>query len=336
MQERGSSDPRDHPVKILVYIVSEPVWTIPPEQVARLQEAFPAHAFVNAGSEREALAEASGADVVFSSMLTPEIVRAASRLRWVHSPAAGVGRLLFPELRDSDIVLTNSRGLHANPIAEHVFGLAIALSRHFHVAMRRQAERVFAKDEIGQVRVLHGRRLGIIGLGAIGSAVARLGVAFGMKVCAVRRRPEAPAPPGVEQVFGPSQVDDLLKISDYVVLSAPLTPETSGLVGLRELRLMKPDAYLINVARGKLVREAELADALAHRVIAGAGLDVFEHEPLPPSSPLWDLPNVIITPHTSGFTERYWEEASDLFADNLRRDDRGEPLFNVVDKRAGY
>jgi phosphoglycerate dehydrogenase-like enzyme len=321
---------------ILVYIVSNPVWTIPPAQVARLQEAFPAHTFVNAEDEREALADAPDAEVIFSSMVTPEILCRASGLRWVHSPAAGVGRLLFPALRESDIVITNSRGVHANPIAEHVFGLAIALSRHFHVAVRRQAEHVFAQGEIGQVRVLHGRRLGIIGLGAIGSAVARLGVAFGMKVCAVRRRPEAPAPAGVDRVFGLSQLDDLLRTSDYVVLSAPLTAETAGLIGARELRLMKPDAYLINVARGKLVREADLAVALAGRIIAGAGLDVFEHEPLDASSPLWDLPNVIITPHTSGFTERYWEDVSDLFADNLRRYDRGEALFNVVDKVAGY
>jgi phosphoglycerate dehydrogenase-like enzyme len=186
------------------------------------------------------------------------------------------------------------------------------------------------------VRVLHGHRLGIVGLGAIGSAIARLGTAFGMDVAAVRRRPEAPAPEGLERVFGPDGLDELLRFSDYLVLCAPLTAETAGLIGARELRLMKPDAYLINVARGKLVREADLVDALRERVIAGAGLDVFEHEPLAPSSPLWDLPHVIITPHTSGFTEHYWEKASEMFADNLRRYDRGEPLFNVVDKALGY
>jgi phosphoglycerate dehydrogenase-like enzyme len=321
---------------ILVYIVSEPVWTIPPSQVDRLQQLFPQHRFVNAASARQALDEVADADVVFSSLVTPALLAAATRLRWIHSPAAGVGRMLFREFRESNVALTNSSGLHAIPIAEHVFGLAIALSRKFQVAARRQVEHRWAQEEIGHVGVLHGHRLGIVGLGAIGSAVARLGVAFGMRVAAVRRHPDAPAPAGVEQVYGTWQLDQLLAASDYVVLSAPLTAETAGLIGSRELRLMKPAAFLINVARGKLVREHELAEELKKGTIAGAGLDVFEHEPFDPASPLWDLPNVIITPHTSGFFERYWDAATDMFADNLRRYDRGEPLFNVVDKQVGY
>jgi phosphoglycerate dehydrogenase-like enzyme len=323
-------------VKILTYVAGEPIWTIPPAQVDRLQRMFPQHRFVNAVNESDATGEIADAHVVFSSMITPPLLAAASQLRWIHSPAAGVGRLLFPELRASEVILTNSSGLHAIPIAEHVFGLAIALSRHFQVAIRRQAEHRFAKNEIGHVRVLHGHRLGIVGLGAIGSEVARLGAAFGMHVAGVRRHPDRPAPQGVEQVFGPPQLDDLLRVSDYVVLSAPLTGETSGLIGSRELRLMKPTSILVNIARGKLVRERELAEELARGTIAGAGLDVFEHEPLDPGSPLWDLPNVIITPHTSGFFERYWEAVSDMFADNLRRFDAGEPLFNLVDKQLGY
>ena len=323
-------------MKILVYVVSEPVWTIPPSQVERLQRLFPHHTLVNAADDAEAMREIADADVALSSTITFALFRAAKRLRWIHSPAAGVGRLLFPELRASDVVLTNSSGLHANPVAEHVFGLAIALSRQFQVAIRRQPEHRFAKDEIGQVRVLHGHYLGIVGLGAIGSVIARLGVAFGMHVIAVRRHPESGAPEGVEQVLGHEQLHALLAASDYVVLSAPLTAETTGLIGARELRLMKRTAFLINVARGKLVRERELAEELAKGTIAGAGLDVFEHEPLDPRSPLWDLPNVIITPHTSGFFERYWDGVGDMFADNLRRFDRGEPLFNVVDKALGY
>jgi phosphoglycerate dehydrogenase-like enzyme len=323
-------------VKILVYIVSEQVWTIPPAQVERLQGLFPHHRFVNAVSEAQAREEIEGADVVFSSTVNSALFAAAHRLRWIQSPAAGVGRLLFPELRDSDVVLTNASGLHAVPIAEHVFGLAIALARKFQVALRRQVQHRWAKDEIGHVSVLEGRRLGIVGIGAIGSEIARLGVAFGMRVVGTRRRPETGAPEGVEQVYGADRLDQLLRTSDYVVLSAPLTAETAGLIGARELRLMKPTAFLINVARGKLIREQDLATELEKGTIAGAGLDVFEHEPLDPASPLWDLKNVIITPHTSGFFENYWEAAADLFADNLRRHDRGEPLRNVVDKVAGY
>ncbi len=323
-------------MKIVVYIVSEPIWTIPPAQVERLQQLFPHHAFVNAVTEQQAFDEIRDADVVFSSVVTPALFKAAGRLRWIHSPAAGVGRLLFPELVQSDVILTNSSGLHAVPIAEHVFGLAIALARKFHVAMRRQIAHLWAKDEIGHVSVLHGQTLGIVGLGAIGGAVARLGSAFGMRVIGLRRRPQAPAPDGVAQVYGSDRLADLLGESDYVVVSAPLTRETAGLIGTRELRLMTPTAFLINISRGKLIREAELAEELRRGTIAGAGLDVFEHEPLDPNSPLWDLPNVIITPHTSGFFEGYWDADADLFAANLRRYDAGEPLFNVVDKTAGY
>ncbi len=324
-------------MNVLVYIVSEAVWTIPSAEVARLQDLFPQHRFINATSEQEALRGIADAEVVFSSVVTPALFAAAKRLRWIHSPAAGVGRMLFRELRESDVVLTNSSGLHAVPIAEHVFGLAIALSRRFQLAMRRQIEHRFAKDEIvGHTRLLHGRRLGLVGLGAIGSAIARLGIAFGMHVVAVRKHPDAPATEGVEKVYATSQLDEMLARCDYVVLSAPLTGETAGLIGSRELRLMKPEAFLVNIARGKLVKERELAEELKKGTIAGAGLDVFEHEPLDPGSPLWDLPNVIITPHTSGFFEHYWQAVGDMFAANLRLFERGQALFNVVDKNLGY
>ncbi len=323
-------------MNILVYIVSGPSWTIPPKQVEQLRRDFPQHQFTNAESEAEALAGIRDADIVFSSLVTPQLFVAAKLLRWVHSPAAGVGRLLFPELSRSDVVLTNSSGLHAIPIAEHVFGLAVALSRKFGLAMTRQAEHRWAKDEIAAVRVLHGHALGIVGLGAIGTAIARLGVAFGMRVIAVRRHPGAQRPEGVEEVLGVEELPRLLASSDYVVLAAPLTGETNGLIGSRELRQMKRDAFLINIARGKLVREHELAAELANGTIAGAGLDVFEHEPLDPASPLWGLPNVILTPHTSGFFEGYWDAATELFANNLGRFERGEALRNVVDKKAGY
>ncbi len=323
-------------MNILVYIVSGPTWTIPPSEVDRLRHAFPHHTFLNAESEADAFTGIRDAAVVFSSLVTPQLFAARTVLRWVHSPAAGVGRLLFPQFRDSDVLLTNSSGLHAIPIAEHVFGLAIALSRRFRLAMARQAEHEWAKDEIGAVRLLHGHTLGIVGLGAIGSAIARLGTAFGMRVIAGRRHPGAPAPEGVAEVYGERGLPRLLANSDYLVLSAPLTPETNGFIGSRELRQMKPTAFLINIARGKLVREGELAEELKKGTIAGAGLDVFEHEPLDRDSPLWDLPKVVITPHTSGFFEGYWEAATDLFAGNLRRFDRGEPLLNLVNKKAGY
>jgi phosphoglycerate dehydrogenase-like enzyme len=159
---------------------------------------------------------------------------------------------------------------------------------------------------------------------------------MGMRVIATRRRATAPRPASVEVVYAPSRLPELLAASDVVVLAAPSTDATRDLIGSAEIRKMKRDAILINVARGRLVREEDLAVELSRGTIAGAALDVFEREPLDASSPLWDLPNVVITPHTSGFREDYWEAAVELFADNLRRFEAGIPLLNVVDKAAGY
>jgi D-2-hydroxyacid dehydrogenase (NADP+) len=175
-----------------------------------------------------------------------------------------------------------------------------------------------------------------VGLGSIGSAVAERAAALGMDVIAVRRRVDEPRPACVSMVYPPSELVTLLGRSDVVVLTAPLTGDTRGLLGTAELRQMRPGAVLVNVARGKLVKEGELAAEISRGTIAGAALDVFEHEPLSPDSPLWDLPNVVVTPHTSAFRDDYWTLAVDLFASNLRRFGRGEALANLVDKHAGY
>ena len=266
------------------------------------------------------------------------VVKAAPRLRWIHSSAAGVGSLLSPELTARGIVLTNSRGVHGDVIAEHVVGVTIMAFHKLHVAVRRQAEGVWARREISAdppIRLLRGATVGIVGLGAVGAAVARAAAALGASVVAIRRRPERGATAGVAWLGGPADLDELLARADVVVLAAPLTASTRALIGARELARMKPGALLVNVGRGKLVAEADLVDALQRGAIAGAALDVVEHEPLDPQSPLWRLPNVILTPHTAGFRGDYWDVVSDLFAENLARFDRGEPLLNVVDTEAG-
>ena len=265
----------------------------------------------------------------------PALARAA-RLSWVHSPAAGVGSLLFPEMVESRVIITNSRGLHGQAMAEHVIGVSIALLRQFHVAVRSQLAHRWSRTDLSDIRMLRGRCMGIIGLGAVGSAVATAAAALGMRVIAARRHVDRPRPSAVEAVYPPSDLPKLLAISDVVVLALPHTGETRELIGSREIRLMKRDAILVNIARGRLVRAEDLADELARGTIAGAALDVFEHEPLNEASPLWDLPNVLITPHTSGFREDYWEAAVELFAQNLGRYERGEPLLNLVDKSLGY
>jgi phosphoglycerate dehydrogenase-like enzyme len=183
---------------------------------------------------------------------------------------------------------------------------------------------------------LQGRTLGIVGLGAIGAKLAHLGSALGMRVIATRLHPRAERPPEVAEVMPASDLSRLLAASDIVVLAAPLTDDTRELIGAGELAVMKPTAWLINVARGKLIREKDLVEALVAGRIAGAGLDVVPHEPLDEDSALWGLPNVLITPHVAGFREDYWEAATELFCENLRRFRAGWPLLNLVDKRAGY
>src|SRR5437870_4201844 len=186
------------------------------------------------------------------------------------------------------------------------------------------------------IRTLQGRRMGIVGLGSIGLEVARLASAIGMQVSAIRRRAELPRPDGVDDVLPPERLGDLLGTSDVVVLSAPLTASTRRLIGSREIEQMKPGAFLVNVGRGKLVDDDAIVDALRTGRLGGAALDVFTREPLDPSSPYWELPNVIITPHISGAMEDYWTPLVALFAENLRRFQQGQPLLNVVDKHAGY
>jgi phosphoglycerate dehydrogenase-like enzyme len=324
-------------VRILVSIFS-PVaaWNIPAPFVERLRRAFPQHEFGRAGSHEEVLDRVGGVGVVFASEFRPPSLAAAGALRWIHSPAAGVGDMLFPEMVATAITITNSSGILADSIAEHVLAATLALFRRLPVAFARQAARVWAQDELMMPapRPVYGATMGIVGLGTIGSAVARLAAANGMRVVATRRRAEPAG--GIDRVYPAERLYDLLAESDVVVLAAPLTPETRGLIGRSELRAMKRSAILINVGRGKLVREAELADELARGTLAGAALDVFEREPLDPASPLWTLPNVLLTPHAAGMRPDYWEAVTGLFERNLRRFEQGEPLLNVVDKAAGY
>ncbi len=262
----------------------------------------------------------------------------ASRLRWVQSPAVGVGSLMFPELLASAVVLTSARGIRARSIAEHVLGVTIALARLLPATLRAQAA---APLGAGRARNRpHARsrdsRMGIVGLGAIGLEVANIAAPFGFRVSAIRRRAGQPVPAGVDAVWTPDRLHDLLAQSDVVVLAAPHTPETKRLIGRAQIDRMKPGALLVNVARGKLVDDEALIEALRDGRLGGAALDVFSQEPLDPSSPYWDLPNVIVTPHTSGAMHDYWTPLVALFAENLRRFEKGEPLLNVVDKVAGY
>jgi phosphoglycerate dehydrogenase-like enzyme len=262
-----------------------------------------------------------------------------SRLRWVHSGSAGVRSALYPEMRDSEVLLTNSAGVHAPPIADTVLGMILYFARGFDFAV--EAKTRGAWDTSGfwgaasPLREIAGATLGLLGLGGIGREVALRGIALGMRVLATKRRPGG-APEGVEVMRDDEGLARLLRESDYLVVTAPDTAETRGLLSAERLAAMKPGAVLINVSRGSIVDEDALAEALAGGRLRGAGLDVFRTEPLPPDSPLWRLPNALILPHVSAVTDRFWEREAALVVENLRRYLDGRPLLNLVDKRSGY
>jgi phosphoglycerate dehydrogenase-like enzyme len=279
------------------------------------------------------------AEVYCGFGIARELFRAAPRLRWVHSGAAGVGGSLFPEMIESDVVLTNSAGIHGVPVAEHALAMVIYFARALDRIEANRRSRRWGRDALAgldsPVRELGGARLAVLGYGGIGRELGRRARALGMKVWAVRRNP-AKGAEGADRALGPDELDTALEWCDYLALTVPETPETTGLIGAAELDRMGPDAVLVNVARGAIVDEDALARALAERRIRGAGLDVFEEEPLPDSSALWDLENCLITPHVAGVSPRLWERETDLILENTRRHLDGEPLLNVVDKGAGY
>jgi phosphoglycerate dehydrogenase-like enzyme len=332
------------PRTILVGIYSPfPAWNIPATSVAQLRDQFPHHRILHARNDNEALDLIGDAEIAFMAEARPSHLEAARHLHWIQSPAAGVGGMLFPAMVESPLVMTNSRGISADTIAEHVLAVTLAMFRKLPLAVRSQAGREWAQSAIladPPVRTIAGARALIVGLGSIGTASASRLAALGARVDAIRRRPDGTRPEYVERVLSPDALIDVLPAAEVVVLAAPQTRETRGVIGPRELAAMRRGSLLVNVSRGRLVDEAALAAALsappAARTLGGAALDVFEHEPLSPDSPLWSMPNVLITPHVAGFRADHWDAVTDLFADNLRRFESGQPLRNVVDKVAGY
>ena len=315
----------------------------------RIREAAPGSRIVNLSVEGLADGPVDDVEVLLRGWLVAEafdrLLARAPHLTWVHSATSGVERALTPAARTRDVLVTNARGVFSRPIAEHVLLMILAVSRHLPELFELQRERTWQPLEGRELREL---TIGIVGYGSLGRSVASLASAFGARVIALRRRPDGasaaspeeedgfPFEPRVDEVFGPARLHDLLAASDIVVLAAPLTPETEGMIDEAAVAAMKRDAWLINVARGRLVDDTALVRALRDNRIGGAALDTFRDEPLPPGSPYWELPNVIVTPHTAWSSARVLDRSIDLFCDNLVRYSRGEPLRNVVDPAAGY
>jgi phosphoglycerate dehydrogenase-like enzyme len=327
-------------LRVLEFIRSpDAVWNLPRAQLDTLVTEFPEVEFVSPATPEECDERLPEADVVLGWAVRRENFARAARLRWIQVTAAGVGGLLFPELVESRVILTNGRGLHALSMAEHTLGVMLAFARNLHLARDAQAGHHWSQRELAadlaRFRRLEGTTLGLVGFGAIGRAIAERARPLGLRVLVVRRHPAVDPAPADAQ-WGPERLPELVAEADWLVLAVPLTAATRQLIGAAELSRMKPGAVLINLGRGGLVEEPALIAALASGAIAGAALDVFEQEPLPAASPLWDLPQVILTPHISGLDARLWERSSRLFARNLRAYLEGRPLENVVDKRAGY
>ncbi len=289
----------------------------------------------------EAISAIHGAEAYFGYGMSQPLFRAAHKLRWVHSAAAGVGRLLFEEMLRSKVVITNSAGIHAVPIAESVVGGILHLLRSFDVAIEQQRKKVWDKDPFvsagSQMREMADCRVVIAGAGGLGGAVAERLAALGASCSGIRRNPGKGAPPGFDRVEGPDALPELAAGCDVLVITAPATGETRELVTADILDRLSPGAIVVNVSRGSLLDEQALAARIASGRLRGAVLDVFREEPLPPESPLWGLPGVLITPHISGVSPRgFWRRELALFFDNWHRYASGSPLRNEVDKTAGY
>ena len=327
-------------MKLLIVLLHRfGLWQAPSWFAERLRKEFPQLEVVHLLDYDRLREEIAEADLAIAWSLRGEQVRAARKLKWIHSTATAVHALMSPELRASSIVVTNARDVHGPVVAEHALALIFALAKRLPQAINYQRRKHWAQHELWEAahppRELRDATLTIVGLGGIGKPLAGMASALGIRVVAVRQHPERRCE-GVDVMCGPDQLEDALQEADFVVLAAPVTAKTHHLMNAARLARLKREAYLINVARGVLVDEAALVEALRARRFAGAALDVTGEEPLPPKSPLWEMDNVLITPHIAGLTEKMWERHYDAFTENLRRFMKGEPLLWVVDKQEEY
>jgi phosphoglycerate dehydrogenase-like enzyme len=315
------------------------LWNAPEWLGPRLQQEFPEHKFIQLIDLDNLADEIADAEVFVGWQLRPEQFNQAKKLRWIHATTAAVHQLMFPELVASNVRVTNSTEIHGLVVAEHAIALVLALAKGLPWAGKYQHQHRWGQQDLwrsfARPREIAGATLGVIGLGAIGRESVRLAKALGMRVFAVREHPERGAE-GADRVFGPGELDQLLGESDYVLLAAPLTPRTQTLFDNRTFAKMRSDACFLNVSRGALVDEDALERALREGKIRAAALDVFQTEPLPADSPLWELENLFITPHTAALTDKIWERHFVRISENLRRYATGESLLGEVDKQKGY
>jgi phosphoglycerate dehydrogenase-like enzyme len=327
-------------VKLLIALYHRfELWQMPEWFSERLRHEFPQLEVVHLPNYDRVTEEIADADIAISWSLRGKQIKAAKKLRWIHSTAAAVHQFMTPELNASDIVVTNARDVHGPVVAEHAIALAFALAKRLPQAVKYQRQKHWGQHDLWDAqprpRELNGATMTIVGMGGIGRPLAKLAKSLGMRVVGVREHPERGS--GIADItYSLNQLERALGEGDFIVLAVPVTPKTHHLMNAERLAMLKPDAYLINVGRGVLIDEDALVRALEARSFAGAALDVTSEEPLPPESPLWRMENVFITPHIAGLTERMWERHYAHYTENLRRYLAGEPLLWVVDKQRGY
>jgi len=326
-------------VKVLISI-QQPVtqWQIPADGVDVLRRRFPQVEFVHATTPEQRADGLRDCDVAYTWILKTDECASAARLKWVHTSAVAVETLCLDQLFARGVIVSNTRGVQAVPIAEHVMAVVLALSKHLPFALDHQRQATWAQNQFVAnrlPRLLRGKTLGLIGVGTIGTEIAARARAFDMRVVALRRR-GSDAVPGIDRVYGGDQLAEFLSQSNVLVIAAPLTAETLGLIGAAQFARLPQGAIVVNVGRAKIIDTDALMAALHSGHLGGASLDVFPQEPLPPDHPLWKTPNVILTPHTSGFRAGHWDDVIDLFADNLDRFQHGEPVKFRVSAELGY
>ena len=307
------------------------------EFVAELRNSFPSVNFCQAPTEADQIREIPDAEVLFGA-ITPAVFEAARKLRWCHFVGAGFDPLVRgnPAFVASDVVLTNAPGTHAIAMADHVMGMILMFAHRLVDMLDDQRAHRWDVDKYrGQMRELEGTTMGLLAVGSIGRAVAVRAQAFGIRVYGVDLKPMKP-PEGVAKVWTLEGLERLLRISDWFVVTAPLTDGTEGLLNRDRIGQLKQGSHLIVISRGGIVDEAAVVEGLRSGSIAGAGFDAVETEPLPDDSPLWDMPNVLISPHVSGDSPQTWERRYRIFKDNLARYLKGDPLLHICDKRAGF
>lgn len=312
-------------------------WRAQPIMAETIRRGWPEMRVVHLPDYERLPEELPDTDIFIGSSLRPEQFSHARKLKWIHSTAAGVSQLMYPELRNSGVVMTNPSGIFSPPMAEHTMGLMIAMARNFPDSVRYQDQAHWGQQEISDkiLTELNGKLLLIVGYGSIGRELARRARAFDMRVWGVTRSGNGDAT-HVEKLFAVTQLESVLPDADYIVLTAPETHETKHLIGAAQIAKMKHGARLINMGRGSLLDEAALVRALETGALGGAALDVTSTEPLPAESPLWKAPRLFLTPHTSGVSDRLWQKETTLLMDLLERWFDGRELFNVVDFTRGY